>query len=293
MSNVTPAGKKLRPSYGHATPSNWQRTVVYTVLSISAVLFLVPGYWLLISTFKTQSRIFALPPELFPWPPAWDNFTEVYHQTTLLRAFINTSLIAVVQVSLTLFLCSLAGLAFARYRDAPGHRWLFLFVLGTMMIPGAVTTIPIFIVLAKLHMINTYWAMILPGAANAFGIFWMRQYISQNVPEELYDAAEIDGAGPYETYWRIVVPIIKPALGALGVLVLVASWNNLMWAFIALRTENMYTVPLLIYLLEGEDRTPYGLIMAAGLIATLPLVIAFLFFQRSFISGITSGAVKG
>lgn len=278
---------------GLSTPSVAERALAYGLLGISAVLFLLPAYWLVVSAFKTQSRIFSHPPEFIPLPPVLVNLSDVFEQTPLLRAFINTSLIAAIQVSLTLLLCSLAGLAFARYRHAPGHKFLFGFVLATMMIPGAVTTIPVFIVLAKLHMINTYWAMILPGAANAFGIFWMRQYIGQNVPEELYDAAEIDGAGPFATYWQIVIPIIKPALGALGVLVLISSWNNLMWAFITLRTENMQTMPLLVYLMQGDQRTPYGLIMAAGLIATVPLVIAFLIFQRSFISGVTAGAVKG
>ena len=271
----------------------FERGLGYVFLAVSAVLFLLPAYWLVASSFKTQSRIFALPPEIIPIPPIWENLVAVFEQTPLLRAFFNTTLIAVIHVSMTVFLCSMAGLAFARYRNAPGHKWLFGFVLGTMMIPGAVTTIPVFIVLAKLHLMNSYWAMILPGAANAFGIFWMRQYITQNVPDELYDAASIDGAGPFETYWKIVLPIIKPALGALSVLVLISTWNNLMWAFITMRTENMYTMPLLIYLLNGEQRTPYGLIMAAGLIATLPLVIAFLVFQRSFISGVTAGAVKG
>ncbi len=271
----------------------FERGLGYVFLGISAVLFLLPAYWLVVSSFKTQTRIFALPPEIIPVPPVWENLRAVFEQTPLLRAFFNTSLIAVIHVSLTVFLCSLAGMAFARYRHAPGHKWLFGFVLGTMMIPGAVTTIPVFIVLAKLHMMNSYWAMILPGAANAFGIFWMRQYIMHNVPDELYDAASIDGAGQFETYWIVVLPIIKPALGALSVLVLISTWNNLMWAFITMRTENMYTMPLLIYLLNGEQRTPYGLIMAAGLIATLPLVVAFLIFQRSFISGVTAGAVKG
>ena len=280
-------------SAGSPHPRRIHRMLLYALLVAVSTLFLLPGYWLLASAFKTQSRIFALPPEVFPWPLAWENFANVYRDTNLIRAFFNTTLIAVTQVALSLFLCSLAGLAFARYRNAPGHKFLFGCVLGTMMIPAAVTTIPVFVVLANANLINTYWSMILPGIANAFGIFWMRQYISQNVPIELYDAAQIDGAGPFATYGRIVVPIIKPALGALGVLVLISSWNNLMWAFIALRTENMYTMPLLIYLLEGEDRTPYGLIMAAGLIATLPLIVAFLLFQRSFISGVTAGAVKG
>jgi ABC-type glycerol-3-phosphate transport system permease component len=141
-------------------------------------------------------------------------------------------------------------------------------------------------------MVNTYWAMILPGAAGAFGIFWMRQYISTNVHGDLIDAARIDGCSEFGIYWRVVVPIARPALAALGILLLIGVWNNLMWAFIVLRTEEMYTLPLVIYLLNGELRTPYGLIMAASLFATLPLVIAFLVFQRHFIRGIAAGAIK-
>lgn len=270
-----------------------ERAALYLLLLIAAGAFLLPLYWLAASSLKTQTRIFSVPPEWLPLPPRWDNFDAVFEQTTLVRAFVNTAMIAAVQVFLSLFLCSLAGMAFARYRNAPGHKWLFAFVLGTMLIPGAVTMIPVFIVLARLHLVNTYWAMILPTAANAFGIFWMRQYIANHITTELYDAAAIDGATEFGAYLHIVIPIARPALGALGVLVLISSWNNLMWAFITLRTENMYTMPLMIYLLQGEQRTPYGLVMAAGLIATLPLIVAFILFQRAFVSGLTAGATKG
>jgi ABC-type glycerol-3-phosphate transport system permease component len=189
-------------------------------------------------------------------------------------------------------LCSLGGYAFAKYTRAPGHNKLFVFVLGTMMIPGAVTLIPVFMVLCKLHMVNTYWAIIIPGAANAFGIFWMRQYIGSNLPSDLIDAARIDGCGEFGIYWRIALPVARPALAALGILFLIGIWNNLMWAYIVLRTEDMYTLPLMIYLLNGELRTPYELIMASGLVATLPLVIAFLLFQKHFIQGIMAGSIK-
>ena len=274
-------------------PSRFNWSSQYTVLAVAAVLFMLPAYWLFISAFKSQEMIFSLPPDPLPWPPQFENLAQLLAGTPMVRAFINTMVIAALQVGLTLMLCSLAGMAFARYTRAPGHSVLFAFVLGTMLIPGAVTMIPVFLVLNKMQLINTYWAMVLPGLANAFGIFWMRQYIGANVPAELYEAARIDGASEFATYWRIVVPIIKPAMGALGVLVLIASWNNLMWAFIALRTPNMQTMPLVVYLMEGDLRTPYGMVMAAGLVATLPLVIAFLCFQRWFISGVAAGAVKG
>ncbi len=261
------------------------------LLALSLV-FLFPFYWLAIAAFKSQSQIFATPPTWLPSPWEWGNLVDIYRQTNLIRAFVNSAVIAVGHVTLALFLCSLAGYAFAKYPSAPGARKLFAFVLGTMMIPHAVTLIPTFVILMKLRMINTYWAMILPGAAGAFGIFWMRQYIAAHVPDDLLSAARIDGCSEFGIYWRVVVPIAKPALAALGIMLLIGSWNNLMWAFVILRTEDMQTLPLVIYLLQGETRTPFGMLMAGGLLTTLPLVVGFLLFQRQFISGITAGAVK-
>jgi ABC-type glycerol-3-phosphate transport system permease component len=269
-----------------------RRAVVYAGLTAMAVLFLFPFFWLLTAAFKTQAQIYATPPVWLPNPRHIQNFAQLYDETNILRAFFNSVVIAVGHVALALFLCSLAGFAFAKYPRAPGNSRLFAFVLGTMMIPGAVTLIPVFLVMIKLHIINTYWAMIIPGAASAFGIFWMRQYMGSNVPDDLVHAARIDGCTEFGIYSRIAVPIARPALAALGIMVLIGTWNNLMWAFVVLRTKEMYTLPVLIYLLQGEQRTPWGMLMAGGLVTTLPLVLAFLFFQRQFIAGITSGAIK-
>ena len=244
------------------------RLLTYVMLAALAALFLFPFYWLLISAFKAKDQIFALPPQWWPSPWRFVNFASTFEKTNIVRAFFNSTVIAAGHCTLALFLCSLAGFAFAKYPQAPGRDKLFAFVLATMMIPGAVTLIPVFVVLCKLHAVNTYWAMIVPGAASAFGIFWMRQYAAENIHNDLLDAA-------------------------LGILLVIGSWNNLMWAFIVLRTKNMFTLPLLIYLLNCENRTPFELIMAASLLATLPLVAAFLLFQRQFIQGITAGAIKG
>jgi ABC-type glycerol-3-phosphate transport system permease component len=264
---------------------------LYGLFTVVALIFLIPYLFLGTGAFKTQQELFT-PSQVFPAHPLLDNFNEAFTKTVIARAFLNSTIIAISHVALSLFLCSLAGYAFAKYRTAPGNRILFGIVLGTMMIPGAVTTIPVFIILNKLNLMNTFWVMIVPGAASAFGIFWMRQYISTNIPDDLLAAARIDGCSEFGIYWQIVLPVLKPALAALGILVLIGNWNNLMWAFICLRTENMYTLPLVIYLLQGETKTDYGMLMAAGLLATLPLVIAFLVFQRSFIAGMTAGAVK-
>ena len=280
------------PVVGGRGADRIRKGVIYVALTILALVFLFPFYWLLVSAFKTQAQIFALPPQMIPSPPRVHNFVKLVQDTNIFRAFLNSVIVAVGHVGLSLFLCSLAGFAFAKYPRAPGRDQLFAFVLGTMMIPGAVTLIPVFLVLVNLHMINTWWAMIVPGAAGAFGIFWMRQYIGANVPDDLIAAARIDGCSEFGIYRQVVLPIAKPALAALGIMQLIGTWNNLMWAFIVLRTSDMMTLPLVIYLLQGEQRTDYGMMMAGGLVTTLPLVIAFLLFQRQFIAGITSGAIK-
>jgi len=268
------------------------RGLLYLALLALAVVFMFPFYWLAVSAFKSQAEIFALPPQWLPDPPRFSNFNDLLRETNVLRAFFNSVVVAVGHVSLALFLCSLAGYAFAKYPQAPASGKLFGFVLGTMMIPSAVTLIPVFLVLVKLDMVNTYWAMIIPGAAGAFGIFWMRQYMAANVPDDLVHAARIDGCSEFGIYRRVALPISRPALAALGIMQLIGSWNNLMWAFIVLRTGDMITLPVLIYLLQGEIRTPYGMLMAGGLLTTLPLVAAFILFQRQFIAGITAGAIK-
>lgn len=289
---TTPASTTARAASTRALKLRLLRGLVYVGLTVAAVIFVFPLYWLLVSAFKTPSQIFANPPVWLPHPLSMGNFVELCRETHPLRAFFNSVVISAGSVFLSLFLCSLAGYAFAKFPDAPGNRALYSFVLGTMMIPSAVTLIPSFLVLVKLHWINTYLAMIVPGAVGAFGIFWMRQYIAANVPDDLISAARIDGCGEFGIFLRIVLPIVRPALAALGVMQLIGSWNNLMWGFIVLRTSDMYTLPVVIYLLQGEMRTPYGMLMAGGLLTTLPLVIAFLIFQKQFIAGITSGAIK-
>lgn len=268
------------------------RAITYVALALLSLVFLFPFYWLAISAFKSQGDIFTVPPHWIPTPARTQNIADAFRETNVLRAMVNSTLIGAGHVALTLFLCSLAGYAFAKFPQAPGNQTLFAFVLGTMMIPGAVTTIPLFVVFTRLGLVDTYAAMIIPGAASAFGIFWMRQYMGSNVPTELIHAARIDGSSEFGIYRRIALPIARPALAALAIISLIGSWNNLMWAFIVLRTYDMQTLPLVIYLLQGEQRTPYGMLMAAGLLATLPLVAVFLFFQRHFIAGITAGAVK-
>lgn len=274
-------------------PSPIVRVFIYVLLICLSLLFLFPFYWLILSAFRGPNEIFQLPPRLFPNQLQTVNFVDLFRQTKIARAFFNSVFIVATQCLLSLFICSLAGYAFAKFPAAPGNRKLFAFVLGTMMIPAAVTMIPVYVILMKLDWINTYRAMVVPGAASAFGIFWMRQYMAANIPTAILDAARMDGCSEFGIYWRIALPLARPALAALAVILLIGSWNNLMWAFIILQTDDMQTLPLLVYLLQDETHTPYGMLMAGSLLATLPLVVAFLIFQKQFISGLAAGAVKG
>lgn len=270
------------------------RILGHAVLTLAALLFLLPFYWLLSSAFKEPGQIFSAPPQWIPTPWHLSNFHDVLDLSNVdfIRSFVNSLLISVSHCGLVLFLCSLAGFAFAKYRDAPGRQGLFVFVLGTMMIPGSVLIIPIYVMMVKLGGIDTYWAMIVPGAANAFGIYWMREYIGENVHDDLLEAARIDGCSELGIYWHVVLPVIRPALAALGIFTFIFAWNNLMGSLILLHTKEMYTLPLVIYLLNGDSSIPYGIVMAASLLATAPLILAFLFFQRDFVEGMTSGVLK-
>jgi ABC-type glycerol-3-phosphate transport system permease component len=273
-------------------PSLPVRIASHAFLVALAAVIAFPFYWLLISSLKPGNRIFSFPPQFIPHPWQLDNFIQAFVETNVLRAFLNSTITTAGHCGLALFLCSLGGYAFAKFPNAPGRDKLFAFLLATMAIPGAVTIVPLFVILCQLHAVNTYWAMIVPGAAGSFGIFWMRQYIVANVSDELLDAARIDGCSEFGIYWRVVLPIIRPGLAALGILLLIGSWNNLMWAYIVMRTEDMYTLPLLIYLMSGQLRTPFGLVMALCVVATVPLVVAFILLQRHFIAGMTAGALK-
>lgn len=266
------------------------------VLSLSLLVvgfvFIFPFYWLFTSAVKETGEIFRTPPLLLPNPPTLENISDLMRETTFGRAFLNSVVVTITHTFLVLLFCSLCGFGFAKYPRAPGNSGLFSFVLATMMIPVFITLIPIFKVFAAIGWIDTYQSVILVGVVDAFGVFWMRQYIASNVPNDLLDAGRIDGASELGLYWNVVVPVIGPGLSALGIYAFMRSWNNFLWPLVVLRTESMYTLPVVLYLLHGETRTPYGQVMAGAALATLPLLLAFIVFRRQFVSGILAGALK-
>lgn len=261
-------------------------------VALLAIVFIFPLYWMVVLGTHTQSEVYQFPPPLLPGTALFANFTRLINAFNLGRAMGNSFFVAGASTLLTLFFCSLGGYGFARFRQAPGHRGLFNFMLATIMIPPTVGLIPWFVEMKDFHWLNTYWPLIVPTMASAFGIFWMRQYIEHTIPSELYDAARVDGCSALRTYWQIVLPLIVPGLAALGVLTFLAVWNNFLIPLIILNDKNLFTMPLALTSLYGLYSNDTPAVMLGTAISVFPIIIAFLLGTRYFLAGLTSGAVK-
>lgn len=257
------------------------------VLALLA-LVLTPVLWAILSAFKSRADIFAGD----VWPRRWslENFDDLLSRTLYLRWMLNSLVVALASTALGLLFCSLGGYAFAKF-DFPGKTVMFWIVIASVSIPAFTTVIPLFGWLARLGLLDTYIVLILPFAANAFGIFLMRQY-AVAIPTELLDAGRIDGAGEFRLYWSVVLPLLRPALGTVGVLIFIASWNSYIWPLVMMRTDEMLTLPVGVATLKGDQLPEYGMLMAASVLSSVPIIIAFLIMQRQFIAGLTQGAVK-
>jgi ABC-type glycerol-3-phosphate transport system permease component len=268
-------------------------TVLLHVLIIVISAFMIlPFVWMISTSMKLPQDTFGYPPVLFSEDSTLIHYTYLIQERNLLRITWNTFFVAGAATLLSLFFCSLGGYGFAKF-VFPGREPLFAFLLATMVIPAAVTMVPIFVIMRQLGWVDTFLPLIVPGAANAFGIFFMRQYIS-SISDELLDAGRIDGAGEFGIYWRIVVPIIMPGLTSLGLIFFMAAWNNYLGPLIYLKSPENFTLPLAIFQFGGAvGLTNYNAQMAMSVISIIPLLIIFLAFQRRFVEGITAGAVKG
>jgi ABC-type glycerol-3-phosphate transport system permease component len=255
--------------------------------------FIIPFSYLTVGGFKMQNEIASSSVSLLPRVPTLVNYQTILSQYPVLRITFNSFLISISVTALNLFFCSLAGLAFALFRF-PGRDRIFNLALLTMMVPMQAILVPLFVMMANFKWINTYQSLIVPGAIGAFGIFFMRQYICSSVPEDLLDAARIDGCSEFRMYWMVVVPMIKPAMVTLGLILFMNAWNDYLWPTIMLNDQNMYTLSLFVgvaglrnYLLN------YGEKLAAATLAAWPPVIIFFIFRKQFIEAIMAGALKG
>jgi ABC-type glycerol-3-phosphate transport system permease component len=253
---------------------------------------ILPFVWMISTSFKLPEDIFGYPPQFIPDNPTISNYTYIFQEKNLTKILANTFIISAVGTLLSLFFTSLGGYGFAKF-EFPGKKPAFAFLLATMIIPGAVMMVPSFVIMRKFGWVDTFLPLIVPGAANAFGIFFFRQYIS-TISDELMDAARIDGASEFGIFWRIIMPIIVPGMTSLGLIFFMGSWNNYLGPLIYLKSPEKHTITLAINSLSGgAGLTAWGEQMAMSVISLIPLLIIFLVFQKQFVEGITAGAVKG
>lgn len=263
----------------------------WLVLIVTSVIALFPMYWLFVNALTPITSNPPLTPILWP---AWslDNFRRLLEGNVFYKNWMLNSLMVSLAITIWHVLFdSMAGYAFAK-RRFPGREVIFWLMLSTLMIPIHVTVIPLYIVTNRLGLIDNLLAVILPGTANAFGIFLMRQYI-QTLPSELEEAARIDGASEFQVFWSVILPLARPALGALAIFTFVRHWNDFLWPLIALTRPQNYTLTVGVANLQGEFATDYGVIFAGAALAALPMIVFFFAFQRQFLEGVRMGAVKG
>jgi len=265
------------------------------VLLFGAILSAYPFFWMFVLSTQSTQQIFSWPPQFMPGASLLANYENMFAIIPFWRNFANSLFVGVTHTMLSLLFCSMGGYAFAMYRF-PGRGWLFGAMLATMMIPWMAGIVPWFILISKwLHWINRYEALIIPGIASAFGIFWMRQYIQESIPTELLDAARIDGCHEFTIFFRIVAPLLIPAFAALGIMIFIGNWNAFLGPLLVMQEKEMYTLPVALSLLRQDPRRGFdaGVLMLGAAMATLPILIVFLMATRRFMAGLTIGAVKG
>lgn len=265
-----------------------------TILVIWAILSLFPLYWMIVTAFKPSVAIMVTPPDLFPREITLDNFAAMF-ESGIWRWTLNSFIVAGSVTFFQLLFSSMAGYAFAK-KQFPGRNLIFWLYISSMMIPIYAIIVPLYRMVAGLKLLDTYWALILPGLAAPFGTFLMRQYI-QSLPSELIDAARIDGCGEWGVYRRIILPLSKPGLAVLGIFVFTGQWAEFFWPLIVTNSADMrvLTVGLTSFQLFelGSGLRDYGLMMAGATWSAVPMFIVFFIMQRYFLKGITLGALKG
>jgi len=266
------------------------RTGLYLALIASSIAMLVPFYWMLSTSLKLEADVFAYPPEWIPQPATFIHYVEVWTRLPFARFLFNSLLVASMVTLSNVFFCTLAGYAFAKL-SFPGRDKIFFVLLMTLMVPFQVNLIPLYKLMDLFKWIDTYWALIVPGATSVFGIYLMRQYIL-SIPDELLDSARVDGCSEFGIFWWIVAPLSLPGVATLAIFTFMGAWTNFLWPMIVTSSMDMRTLPVGIALLQEYHTTNWSQTMAGSAIAALPMIIVFLFMQRQFIEGMTAGAVK-
>jgi multiple sugar transport system permease protein len=307
-----PPARRRGARFGRAT---WKQVVAYLILVPGAILFVAPLAWLVSASFQPVGDIFSWPPQWIPENPTIEGYKRFFGigndavqargAEGVSRWFINSAIVACSVTALQLFFNSLAAYVFAK-RRFPGRDLIFFAFLATMMVPPTVTLIPNYLVLKHIPLfggndifglgghgwLDSYYGLILPGAVSAFGIFLLRQYM-RSIPDELLDAARIDGASEFKIFWSVVLPLCKPALAAMAIFTFTYAWEDFFWPLIIVSDSDLYTAPLGLALFVTKNRTAWDMLMAGSVIATLPMIVVFMIFQRNFIRGISLSGLKG
>jgi multiple sugar transport system permease protein len=265
--------------------------ILYAVLISSALVSSFPFYYTLVTSTHRTAAILTMPPPLWFGNDLLTNYNDLISSLPFWNSLFNSFAISSISTVLTLFFCSLAGYGFAKFRF-PGRDGMFAFLLATLMVPGVIGLIPSFIVMRNLGWIDTWNPLIIPGIANAFGIFWMRQYIDAAVPADMMDAARIDGAHEFRIYWNIIIPVIIPALAALAILTFMGKWNEFQFPLLILKEEHKYTLPVALSTLQSLRGTEKGVQILGAAGAIIPILTLFVLASRQFMAGLTAGAVK-
>lgn len=260
-------------------------------LGFGGLVMLAPFYFMFVFSTHLRSDIFRVPPPWWFGPHFFDNIGILMAKIPFWQNLGWSVYVGILSTALTLLFCSMAGFAFATY-EFRFKKWLFGLVMATMLIPAFLGMIPSFMIMDVLDWIDQPRALYLPAAAPAMGIFLMRQYIESAIPRELVEAARMDGCGEWGIYWRIVVPLLGPAFGTLGLITFIASWNNFIGPLIVMRSVERYTFPLALRSVQNPVDTEWGALMAGAVVAVLPLLVIFVFSSRRLIAGLTAGAVK-
>ena len=269
-------------------PLDW---LVFALLLVGALLMCGPFIWMLSTSLKPMADVFQFPPQLWPSHAQPQNYLRIFSTIPFGRAIANSLIVATGVTLLQLIVCSLAAYAFACLRFR-GREILFLVYLSALMVPSQVTLIPNFILVRNLGWIDSYQGLILPYAFSSFGTFLLRQYM-KTIPRELIEAARIDGAGHLQIYLRLILPLARPALGALAIFTFVAQWNNFLWPLITTTKPEMQVATVALATLQGQFNTDWPLLMTGSVIAIVPMLVVFALGNRAFISGITAGSFGG
>jgi len=277
-----------RPASGRLAGKWW----IYVLLTIGLVAMIGPFVWMLLGSLKTQRELLQIPPTWLPEDPTTANYTRLFDRLDFPRYFWNSTLIAVMITLSNLVFCSMMGYALAKLRFF-GRDKLLLLVLGTMLIPGSVTLVPLFVLMSKLNLVDNIFAVILPAAAGPVGVFLMRQFML-SIPDELLEAGRVDGAGEFFLFWKVVIPLSAPALAALAILTFLPAWNALLWPLVVLTSEENFTLPVALAIFaRGQFAADYGLLMAGSVVLVVPVILLFLLLQRHFTQSFTMSGIKG